>query len=112
MISWQSSSGFDDVVADGVANEFAHRMALQPAHDVGAMRLGSLDADAQRDGHFFAALPLSQQLHDLALPWRQAAPPGVDFRRLEIAFQIAIENELRHFGGKKRLVAAQCLQMH
>lgn len=39
--------GFDDLVPHGVSNEFAHRMNLQLAHDVRAVRLGCLYADAK-----------------------------------------------------------------
>ena len=67
-----SSSGFDDVVADGVAYQFRHRMTVEAAHYVGAVGLRGLHADVQRYGHFLAALALGQQLKNLLLPRRQA----------------------------------------
>ena len=38
-------SGFDQVVADRVANKIADAVAIEPPHNVGAVRFGRLDAD-------------------------------------------------------------------
>ena len=60
----------DHLVADCVAHELADRVQVELAHQVGAMRLGGLDADVQRHRHFLVALALGEQLHDLALAGR------------------------------------------
>jgi hypothetical protein len=62
------SSSFDDLIADCVPYELADRVDFQLAHDVGAVRLGGLYADAEGGGHFLAALAFREQLYDFALP--------------------------------------------
>jgi hypothetical protein len=58
---------FDDVVADGIANQLRDRVAFQPPHDVGSMRFRRFDADCQLRGYFLAALPFREKLHDFSL---------------------------------------------
>src|SRR2546423_10775469 len=65
-------SGFNHAVSDGVPYQLAHGMHLQFAHDVGAMGFRSLDADTENHGHFFAALALSQELHNLSFARTEA----------------------------------------
>jgi hypothetical protein len=52
----RSRLGLDYFVADGVANQFGHRVTIQPAHDIGAVRFSGFHAQAQRDRDFLAAL--------------------------------------------------------
>src|SRR5579863_8015544 len=79
----------DDLIAHRVPDQLAHGVDLELAHDVRAMRFRRLHADAENDGHFFAAFALRQQLNDLSFPWRQpvanrlrdfgyGATPGAD----------------------------------
>ena len=63
----KTASSLDDLVAHCVPHQFAHRVYFQFAHDVGAVRFRGLHADAERSGHFLAALAFREQLHDLAL---------------------------------------------
>jgi hypothetical protein len=49
------------------AHQFCHRMHSQLAHNIGTVRFCRLDADAERDGYFFAALALCQKLNNFPL---------------------------------------------
>ena len=53
-------SRFNDVIADGVAHQLRHRMAIEAPHDIGAVGLRGFYADIQRHGHFLAALAFGQ----------------------------------------------------
>jgi hypothetical protein len=53
-------SSFDNLVADGVKNQFADGVQFELAHDVGAMGLGGFHADAKGHGHFFTALAFGE----------------------------------------------------
>src|SRR5580658_10744572 len=96
--------GVDDFVADRVAHDFAHRMAVEFAHDVGTMCLRRLHAQIERHGYFLAALSFGQQLYDLALAWRQALAMRGRFLRALIALQKPVQDHLRNARGKKRFV--------
>ena len=48
---------FDDLISHRVADQFAHSVQLQLAHDVGAVRFGRLHTDVERRRDFLAALP-------------------------------------------------------
>jgi hypothetical protein len=60
----------DDPAAHSVAREIGHGMEIELAHEVGAMSLRRLDAEAQSHSHFLAGLSLSQQLDDFAFARR------------------------------------------
>src|SRR5262245_9098244 len=62
---------FDDVVANGVPHKFRGGMAVEAFHDVGPMRLGRLDADAQTGGNFLAGLTFGNKPENLFLAWRK-----------------------------------------
>src|SRR5579863_4913632 len=64
-------SGLYYIVANRVTNKFAYRMAFQAPHDIRAVGFGGLHAQAECNGHFLAALPFRQQLHNFALPRRE-----------------------------------------
>jgi hypothetical protein len=69
---FKSESSLDHLVSEGVPHELADGMHLQFAHDIGSMRLCCFDADAQSDGHLFAAFAFSQKLNDLPFARTQA----------------------------------------
>jgi len=48
--------GLNNIIAHRIAHQLTHRVAIQPLHDIGAMRLRSLDAEPQSYRHFLAAL--------------------------------------------------------
>src|SRR3984957_21066063 len=60
------------LVSNSITHDFAYRMAIEFSHNVGAMRFRRFDAQAQRHRNLLAAFSFCQQLHDFALPRRQA----------------------------------------
>src|SRR5579862_1405439 len=86
--------GLDDVVSHRVAHQFADRVAIEPAHDIRAMRFRRLYAQSERNGDFFAALAFGQELHDFALSRCQAAAclvfPVFGIRFLRFLLEIAV----------------------
>ena len=95
----------NDIVANGVADQFADGMAIETAHDVGAMGLSGLDAEVEGDGDFLAALAFGEELNDLALAGSETLT-----RRLRVdlggfLIEIAVQNHLGDAGSKKGLVA-------
>src|SRR5579862_9226902 len=91
--------------ADSVPHQLTHRMETERAHDIVAVRLGGLDADAKVAGDFLVALALCQQLYDLALARRQA--PAYRARSVSgdrIALAVPLHDEIGHSGRKKWLV--------
>src|ERR1700684_2333061 len=85
-------------------------MAFEPPHHIRAVSLGRFYADAERYGHFLAAFPFREELHDFTLAWRQASAPGIHFGGVEIALQVAVQNNLCNFGSQARLGAAKRLE--
>src|SRR5271169_3559896 len=69
-------SGVDDLVADGVDDEFGNRVKSHLHHDVGAMGLGGVDTDAEDDRHFLIALAFGEELKDFTLSRSQARASG------------------------------------
>ena len=69
--SESSGSGLGDLVADGVADDVGGGVEVELAHQVGAVRIGGLDADAEHLGNFLGGLALGDELDDLALAWGQ-----------------------------------------
>ena len=65
-------SGSDDFVADGVNDEFGDGMEAEFEHDIGAMSLGGVDANAEESGNFLVAFAFGEKLKDLALARSQA----------------------------------------
>lgn len=63
----RSKSGFDDVVADGVVDEFGDGVEIEFDHDVGAMSFGGVDADAEEGSNFFVGFAFGEELKDFAL---------------------------------------------
>src|SRR3954454_3635651 len=61
----------NELVADGVADEFGEGAEGELAHDRRPVRLDRLGADRQRRADRLVAPPLRQQPHDLPLPRRQ-----------------------------------------
>src|SRR3974390_908302 len=58
--------GFDDVVADGVVDQFGEGMEVELEHDVGTMGFGSVDGDAEKGSNFLVGFAFSQELKDFA----------------------------------------------
>jgi hypothetical protein len=54
-------------VADSVADDIYREREVELAHEVGAVRLGGLDADAGHFGDPLGGLGLGNKLDDLAL---------------------------------------------
>ena len=59
--------GLHDLVADSVANDVGRGVEVKLAHQVGAVRLGGLDADPEQVGNFFGGLALRDELDYFAL---------------------------------------------
>lgn len=57
----------DDVVPHSIMDNFADRMEIKLTHQIGAVLLGSLDAQAKRNCNLFRAFPFRQKLDDFAL---------------------------------------------
>lgn len=55
----------NNFVADGVADKLADGAEIEFAHEVGAMSLGGLDADAEMLGHFLGAPTFGDELKNL-----------------------------------------------
>src|SRR5712672_4543348 len=53
-----TASGFDDVIANRIADKFAHRVTIQAPHNIGAMCFRSLHTQAELCGNFLTALAL------------------------------------------------------
>ena len=64
-------SRFDDVIANGVANQSGNGVAIEPTHDIGAVGFGGFDTESQRESHFLAAFSFRKELHDFTLPARE-----------------------------------------
>jgi hypothetical protein len=64
----------DDFIANGVPDELGDRVEVLLKHDVGAMRFGSLYADAEEVRDFLVALSLGEKLKDFAFAGSQTAP--------------------------------------
>jgi len=45
----------DNIIADGISHQFADGMAVQPPHDIRAMRFSGLHTQTQSHCHFLAA---------------------------------------------------------
>src|SRR5262245_60711343 len=99
-------SYLNDLILDCVANQFADRMQLEPAHDVGAMRFRGFHADVQGHGNFLAGLAFGEKLHDFALaPGEPSARVASRFARL-VAAQ-PVHHHFGNLGGKKRPMHAE-----
>src|SRR5579862_448385 len=59
-------SGFDEMIPDGVPDQFGNGVQIQLGHDVRAMLFHSLDGDLQCSGNFFVGSAFRDELHDLA----------------------------------------------
>ena len=53
---------FDDVVADGVVDEFGEGMEIEFEHDVGTMGLSGVNADAEKGGNFLIGFAFGEEL--------------------------------------------------
>jgi hypothetical protein len=65
-------------------------MAVQPAHDIGAVGFGGFDAYAQRDSDLFAALAFGEQFYDFALPRGQRSRRGLAMLGAGFLIQVAM----------------------
>ena len=65
-------SGFDDVVADGVVDEFGDGMEIELEHNVGAVGFGGVDANAQEGGDFLVGFAFGEELENFAFAWGKA----------------------------------------
>jgi len=57
-IGCQPLLSLNDLVANRVSYDFAHRVAIELAHDVGPVCFGRFHTEIERNGHFFAAFSL------------------------------------------------------
>src|SRR2546422_9328975 len=88
---WLFMSGLDNLVTEGVSNQFGDRVQSQFVHDVGAVCFGRLDADAQRCGNLLVAFPFGQQLHNLPLTLRQPAARRFLLVTARISLQVPMQ---------------------
>ena len=65
-------------MADSVADNIRREVEVELAHQVGAVRLGGLDADAEHFGDPLGGLALGNKLDDLALARPQSLQRLVD----------------------------------
>ena len=68
----------DDVIADGVHDQFGEGVEVEFEHDVGAVGFGGVDADVEEVGDFLVAFAFGEELEDFALARREteAGRPG------------------------------------
>jgi hypothetical protein len=66
----------DDVVADGVVDQFRKGVQVELEHDVGAMSFGGVDADAKNGGDFLVGLAFGEELQDFPLARSDAGAGG------------------------------------
>ena len=72
-----ASLGFDDLVADGVVDEFGEGVEVELEHDVGAMSFGGVDGDAEQGGDFFVGFAFGEELQDFAFAGSEAGTCGL-----------------------------------
>src|SRR5882762_9503704 len=105
-------SGLDELAPDRKAYDVSHRAEMQFSHDVRAVRVDSLHADAERRSRLLAALPFSDESNDLALArgdvsrrWarRHVVLGGVS------APDVVVEHEFGDGRREKRLVLSKAL---
>lgn len=61
----------DDLIANRIQDDFAHRMQMQFSHKVAAMSLRGLHAASQDYRHFFGGLTFGDELKNLTLAIRE-----------------------------------------
>jgi hypothetical protein len=66
----------DDVVADGVDDQFGEGVEVEFEHYVGAVGFGGVDADAEEAGYFLVAFALGEELEYFAFARREAGAGG------------------------------------
>src|SRR4030095_9154654 len=99
-------SYLNDLILDGVANQFADRVQLEPAHDIGAMGFRGFHADVTGHRNFLAGLALGEELHNLSLA---AGEPSASVASRFAQF-VAAQPVHHHFGdlsGEKRTVHSE-----
>jgi hypothetical protein len=96
-----AGSYLDDLVLYGVANQFANGVQFEPAHDVGAMGFGCLDAYVESDSHFLARFAFGKKLDDFALAPGQATA-SVAVRLARSVAAEAVHHHFGNLGGEKR----------
>ena len=64
--------GFNDVIADGVVDEFSEGMEVELEHNVRAVGFGGVDADAENRGNFLVGFALGEELKDFAFAGGEA----------------------------------------
>ena len=69
-------SGGDNIVANGVEDEFGEGVQIELDHDVGAMGFRGIDADAEERGNFLIALAFGEKLENLAFARSDAGTVG------------------------------------
>ena len=69
-----SGVGGNEACPDGVVRQAGNVVDVEPLHQLGAIRLGRLGADAQFPGDFLGRVPLRDQLQHLARRRVSAAP--------------------------------------
>src|SRR5216683_2714042 len=89
----------DDSVPHRIEREVGDRMQVELAHEVGAVSLCGLDAEAESGSDLLSSLTLRDQLNYLPFPRGQHILAGrvTFFMRA----QVAIEHHLSDFGSEK-----------
>ena len=82
-------------------------MAVEPAHDVRAMRFGRFDAEAQCTRHFLAALSFRQKLDNFPLSAGQTETAAIRRAIFWIFTEVSFENHLCNLWSEESLIAAQ-----
>src|ERR1700686_2344316 len=100
---------FNNLVSNGVAHELAHRVQLELAHDVGAMRLRSLYTNTESHRNFFATLSFGQQLHNFAFSGSEPAAEDSHVIRDGILLAKAIQQHVRGARSEERTTVAESL---
>ena len=94
--------GGDDVVADGVVDEFGYGMETQFEHDVGAMGFGSIHADVEERSDFLVRFAFGEELKDFSFAGSKAGARGLGGR----VRRIALGKRIGQASGEERLVPA------
>jgi hypothetical protein len=97
------SLGFDDLVADGVVDEFGEGVEVELEHDVGAVGFGGVHGDAEEVGDFLVGFAFGKELEDFAFAGSEAGACNFCAVRRGEFFGGAGTGDAR---GKIRLVVA------
>ena len=97
--------GFDDLIAQGVAHEIRGGVAVQSAHEIGAVGFRGLNREMEHRSDFLSSAAFRQKLSDFPLPGGKAAAGGRKCGRSGTAINEAGQDNVRNFRGEECAVS-------